>query len=88
VSSVYLERKGTDMPLIFVVDTTCPTCGNTIRHAVIDLHPTVRGAAIHSLKCTDCGYEKTKVLSLRRGAPPAELRASKRPPTDGRRMAR
>jgi C4-type Zn-finger protein len=61
----------------FVVNDTCPTCGGTIRHAVIDLHPTDRDAAIHSLKCADCGYEKTKVLSLRRGAPPAELRAGR-----------
>jgi C4-type Zn-finger protein len=61
-----LERKGPDMN--FAIDNTCPTCGSPIRHAVIDLHPTVRGAAIHSLKCTDCGYEKTKVLSLRPGA--------------------
>jgi C4-type Zn-finger protein len=54
------------MPLNFVVDNICPTCGSTIRSAVIDLHPTDRDAAIHSLKCADCGYEKTKVLSLRR----------------------
>jgi len=52
----------------FVVDNTCPTCGSIIRHAVIDLHPTDRDAAIHSLKCADCGYEKTKVLSLRPAA--------------------
>lgn len=52
----------------FVVDNTCPTCGSTIRHAVIDLHPTDRDAAIHSLKCADCGYEKTRVLSLRPAA--------------------
>ena len=71
----------------FAIDNICPTCGSPIRNAVIDLHPTVRDAAVHSLKCTGCGYEKTKVLSLRPGAPPAELRASKRPPTDGRRMA-
>jgi C4-type Zn-finger protein len=63
------------MPLIFVVDNTCPACGSTIRHAVIDLHPTNRDAATHSLKCADCGYEKTKVLSLRPGAPPPELTA-------------
>jgi C4-type Zn-finger protein len=72
----------------FDIDNTCPTCGSAIRSAVIDLHPTDRDAAIHSLRCTDCGYEKSKVLSLRRGAPPTELRASKRPSTDGRRMAR
>jgi C4-type Zn-finger protein len=53
------------MPLNFVVDNICPTCGSTIRSAVIDLHPTDRDAAIHLLKCADCGYEKTKVLSLR-----------------------
>jgi C4-type Zn-finger protein len=63
------------MPLNFVVDSICPTCGSTIRSAVIDLHPTDRDAAIHSLRCTDCGYEKTKVLSLRPGAPPPELTA-------------
>jgi C4-type Zn-finger protein len=60
------------MPLTFVIDNTCPTCGSTTRHAVIDLHPTDRDAAIHSLKCTDCGYEKTKVLSLRPAAAPPE----------------
>ena len=67
----------------FVEDNTCPTCGSTIRHAVIDLHPTDRDAAIHSLKCVDCGYEKTKILSLRRAAaPPPQLTARhpKRPP--------
>ncbi len=52
----------------FVVDNICPTCGSNIRHAVIDLHPTDRDAAIHSLKCADCGYEKTSVLSLRPAA--------------------
>ncbi len=61
---------GTDMPLNFVVDNTCPICGSTIRHAVIDFHPTNRDAATHSLKCADCGYEKTKVLSLRPTATP------------------
>jgi hypothetical protein len=60
------------MPLNFVVDNICPTCGSTIRSAVIDLHPTDRDAAIHSLRCADCGYEKTKVLSLRPAAPPPE----------------
>jgi hypothetical protein len=56
----------------FVIDSTCPTCGSTIRHAVIDLHSTDRDAAIHSLKCANCGYEKTRVLSLRpAAAPPA-----------------
>jgi C4-type Zn-finger protein len=66
------------MPLNFVVDNICPTCGSTIRSAVIDLHPTDRDAAIHSLRCADCGYEKTKVLSLRPGAPPPELTAKER----------
>jgi C4-type Zn-finger protein len=61
------------MPLNFVVYDICPTCGSTIRRAVIDLHPTDRDAAIRSLKCADCGYEKTTVLSLRPAAPPAEL---------------
>jgi C4-type Zn-finger protein len=59
------------MPLNFAVDNICPTCGSTIRSAVIDLHPTDRDAAIHSVKCADCGYEKTKVLSLRPAAPQA-----------------
>jgi C4-type Zn-finger protein len=62
------------MPLNFDVNDTCPKCGSTIRRAVIYLHPTDRDAAIHSLKCADCGYEKTKLLSLRPAAPPAELR--------------
>ena len=53
------------MPLNFDVNDTCPRCGSTIRLAVIYLHPTDRDAAIHSLKCADCGYEKTKLLSLR-----------------------
>jgi uncharacterized Zn finger protein len=61
------------MPLNFVVDNTCPRCGSTIRHAVIDLHPTNRDAATQLLKCADCGSEKTKVLSLRPAAPPPEL---------------
>jgi C4-type Zn-finger protein len=56
------------MPLNFAIDDTCPTCGNTIRYAFIDRHPTNRDAAIHSLKCTDCGYKKTTVLSLRPAA--------------------
>jgi hypothetical protein len=59
------------MPLNFVVDT----CGGTIRRAVIDVHPTERHAAIHSLKCADCGYKKTTVLSLRPADPPPELTA-------------
>jgi C4-type Zn-finger protein len=58
------------MPLNFVVDDICPKCGKPIRHAVIDLHPTQSEAAIHSLKCAGCGYEKTRVLSLRPTAPP------------------
>jgi predicted RNA-binding Zn-ribbon protein involved in translation (DUF1610 family) len=65
VPSVRHERKGTHMPLNFAIDDTCPTCGSTIRYAFIDRHPTNRDAAIHSLKCTDCGYKKTRVLSLR-----------------------
>ena len=68
-----LERKGSDMN--FAIDNTCPTCGSPIRHAVIDLHPTDRDAAIHSLKCGDCGYKQTKVLSLRPDVPPPELTA-------------
>jgi C4-type Zn-finger protein len=63
------------MPLNFDVNDTCPKCGSTIRLAVIYLHPTDRDAAIHSLKCADCGYEKTKLLSLRPAAPPPELTA-------------
>jgi predicted RNA-binding Zn-ribbon protein involved in translation (DUF1610 family) len=68
------------MPLNFDVNDTCPKCGSAIRRAVIYLHPTDRDAAVHSLKCEDCGYEKTKLLSLRPAVPPAELRprASKR----------
>ena len=67
--SSFLERKGTHMN--FIIDDTCPTCGSTIRYAFIDLHPTERDTAIHSLKCTDCGYKKTRVLSLLAAAPPA-----------------
>jgi len=63
------------MPLNFDVNDTCRKCGSTIRRAVIYLHPTDRDVAIHSLKCADCGYEKTKLLSLRPGAPPPELTA-------------
>jgi predicted RNA-binding Zn-ribbon protein involved in translation (DUF1610 family) len=63
------------MPLTLHVDNACPRCGKTIRRAVIDLHPTDRDAAIHSLKCADCGYEKSTILSLRPGAPPPELTA-------------
>ena len=77
-SSVRLDRKGIHMPLNFVVDYTCPRCGSTIRHAVIDIHPTDRDAAIHSLKCADCGYEKTRVLLLRPTAAPPELTARHR----------
>ena len=47
----------------------CPKCGKPIRRAVIDRHPTDRDAAIHSLRCADCGYQKTTVLSLRPAAP-------------------
>jgi C4-type Zn-finger protein len=65
------------MPLNFVINNTCPTCGSTIRHAVIDLHPTDRDAAIHSLKCADCAYKKTRVLSLRPDVPPPELTAKR-----------
>jgi C4-type Zn-finger protein len=63
------------MPLNFVVDNICTTCGSTIRSAVIDRHPTDRHAAIRSLKCADCGYEKNTVLSLRPAEPPPELTA-------------
>jgi predicted RNA-binding Zn-ribbon protein involved in translation (DUF1610 family) len=56
------------MPLNFVIDEICPTCGGTIRRAVIDRDPTDRDAAIHFLRCADCGYEKTTVLSLRAAA--------------------
>ena len=63
------------MPLNFDVNDTCLKCGSTIRRAVIYLHPTDRNAAIHSLKCADCGYERTKLLSLRPSAPPPKLTA-------------
>jgi predicted RNA-binding Zn-ribbon protein involved in translation (DUF1610 family) len=63
------------MALNFVVDHICPKCGKPIRRAVIDLHPTDSDAALHSLKCADCGYEKIRVLSLRPAAPRPELTA-------------
>jgi C4-type Zn-finger protein len=63
------------MSLNFVVDHNCLKCGKPITLAVIDLHPTDRDVAIHSLKCAGCGYEKTRVLSLRPAAPPPELTA-------------
>jgi hypothetical protein len=69
------SERETHMPLNFVIYNACPTCGSIIRRAVIDLHPTNPDAAIHSLKCADCGYEKNKVLSLRSAAPSAELTA-------------
>jgi C4-type Zn-finger protein len=58
------------MPLNFDIYINCPTCGGTIRRAIIDLHPTQPDAAIRSLKCGECGYEKTTVLSLRPVVPP------------------
>jgi len=58
------------MRLTYIVYDLCPTCGSTIRRAAIDRHPTDRHAAIRSLKCTDCGYEKNTVLSLRPAVPP------------------
>jgi len=61
------------MALNFFIYQICPTCGDTIRLAVIDLHPTQSDAAIRTLKCAGCGYEKTTVLSLRPAvSPPPE----------------
>jgi hypothetical protein len=46
-----------------------------MRPAAIEPHPTRRDIAIQNFECIDCGPVKTKVYSLKPGAPTPELAA-------------
>jgi len=63
------------MPFTFYIDDTCPKCRKPKMQAVIEPHPTRCDLALQNFECADCGPVKTKVLSLRPGAPPPELAA-------------
>jgi hypothetical protein len=63
------------MSLALFTRDTCPKCHKPIMQAVIEPHPTRRHLALQNFECADCGAVKTKVLSLKPGAPPSELAA-------------
>jgi hypothetical protein len=63
------------MSLILFYNDTCPKCLKPKMRAVIELHPTRRDLALQNFKCANCGAIKTKVISLKPGAPPPELAA-------------
>jgi len=52
------------MSLMLFIDVPCPKCQRTIRHTIIDIHPTIPSAALQTYECADCGPVKTKIISL------------------------
>jgi hypothetical protein len=63
------------MSFILFFNETCPKCRKPVMRAVIEPHPSRRDVALQNFECSDCGVVKTKVLSLKPGAPPPELAA-------------
>jgi len=57
------------MALHFIVDENCPKCRVPVRLAVVELHPELRETAVHTLKCSFCGFEKTKTFSIKAERP-------------------
>jgi hypothetical protein len=53
------------MVLQFVIHEDCPKCRKPITLAVIESHPDLEQAAVHTLRCGFCGFEKTKTFSIR-----------------------
>jgi len=53
------------MALRFIVDESCPKCREPVKLAVVELHPKLSDTATHTLKCTFCGFEKTKIFSIK-----------------------
>ena len=51
------------------------SCRLNYTRDVPEPHPTRRDLALQNFECADCGAVKTKVLSLKPGAPPPELAA-------------
>ena len=57
------------MALHFIVDESCPECREPVKLAVVELHPELRETAVHTLKCSFCGFEKTKTFSIKAELP-------------------
>jgi C4-type Zn-finger protein len=64
----------------FHVSETCPRCRKPVRLATIEPHPTRTDIALHSFECAECGYVRTKDVSLRADKSPPELSVN---PTTG-----
>jgi C4-type Zn-finger protein len=59
------------MSLNLFISDTCPECGKPTMQANVESHPERSDIALQNFRCTNCGFAKTKTLSLRpRGAPP------------------
>jgi hypothetical protein len=63
------------MPFTLYVDDSCPKCRKPTMRAVVELHPTNPDLALQNFECADCGPVRTKILSLKPGAPRPELTA-------------
>lgn len=61
--------------MTFFTDYRCPKCGKPTVETVVEPHPSRRDVALQNFECADCGVVRTKVLSLKLGAPPPELAA-------------
>jgi len=57
------------MTLRFIVDESRPKCRGSVKLAVVELHPELRETAVHTLKCSFCGFEKTKTFSIKAELP-------------------
>jgi hypothetical protein len=57
------------MAFTLYVDDSCPKCRKPTLQAVVQLHPTNPNLALQSFECVACGPVRTKILSLKLGAP-------------------
>ena len=63
------------MSFTLFMKETCPRCRKPTMQGVIEAHPSRRDIALENFVCADCGPVKTKIISLKPGAPPPELAA-------------
>jgi hypothetical protein len=63
------------MAFALYIDDTCPKCRKSVRLADIEPHPTRCDLSLHNFECADCGFVRTKIISLKPSAPLRELGA-------------
>jgi hypothetical protein len=63
------------MAFTLYVDDSCPRCRKPTLQAVVQLHPTNPNLALQNFECAACGPVRTKILSLKPGAPLREQTA-------------